>query len=56
MSNSTFSGNLGFEGGGIFGGGTVTVNNSTFSGNDTFTGGGAIANYGDSTVANSTLF
>jgi len=45
VTNSTFSGNNGFDAGGIGnGGGTVTVRNSTFSGNSSQRDGGGIAN------------
>jgi hypothetical protein len=58
VTNSTFSGNSGFELGGIAGAvdneATLTVSNSTFSGNNSLSGG-AIYNFGNLTVTDSTF-
>ncbi len=56
VTNSTFSGNTGEDGGAIYSGNNLTVTGSTFSGNSAqFVGGGAIYNDGDMTVTNSTF-
>jgi hypothetical protein len=55
VTNSTFSGNTAFIGGGIYSdSGSLMVTNSTFSGNKAYEGGG-IYNDGTLTVTNSTF-
>jgi CSLREA domain-containing protein len=54
VTNSTFSGNSAYYGGGIYNYGTVSVTNSTFSSNNSLYGGG-IFNEGTLTVTNSTF-
>ena len=57
MTNSTLASNsTGFDGGGIFNSGTLTVTNSTFVNNSAYPNyGGAIFNEGAATVTNSTI-
>jgi uncharacterized repeat protein (TIGR01451 family) len=56
ITNSTFSENNAFNGGGFENNGTTTISNSTFSGNSTSWGGGGIDNYhGTLTITNSTF-
>jgi hypothetical protein len=52
VSNSTFSGNSGGDGGGIFNEGTLTVKNSTFSGN---TAGVGVGIFSGNTVASAAV-
>ena len=44
MTNCTFSGNTGGDGGAIYSAQNLTVTGSTFSGNSATVGGGAIYN------------
>ena len=60
VTNSTFSGNSGSgtdggEGGGIYGGGMLTIIDSTFTDNIAVFEGGAIASHGALSVTNSTF-
>jgi len=56
VTNSTFSGNSSYYGGGVSQGGTATVTNSTFSGNTATYQGGGLENYfATVTVTNSTF-
>jgi len=54
LTNSTVSGNIGYESGGIANSGTLTLTNSTVSGNGASQGGG-ITNSGTLTLTNSTV-
>ncbi|MGH7923584.1 MAG: choice-of-anchor Q domain-containing protein, partial [Candidatus Binatus sp.] len=57
ISGSTFSGNGGYEGGGILSiNGTLNVTNSTFSDNNSADNGGGINNSATLNVTNSTFF
>ncbi len=57
LNGLTITNSSGFNGGGIYNAGTLTVANSTFSGNSSNgIGGGAIFNDGQLTVTNSTFF
>jgi CSLREA domain-containing protein len=53
--SSTFSGNSGYDGGGIYNWGTLTVTNSTFSNNHADSSGGGILNMGALSITNSTF-
>jgi predicted outer membrane repeat protein len=57
VTNSTFSGNSGAEGGAIYSQATLTVSDSTFSGNSTSGFGGGIYNdTGGTAIANNNVF